>query len=181
MHPGAAFIVSDILSDRAGRAPAFGLDNALTTRFWSAVKTGTSKDMRDNWCIGYTRRHTVAVWVGNFEGDAMHDVSGVSGAAPSCLSITNALNADRADDALCPAGVVASRVRSSPRSSHRETMVLAGTSSRVSHRPSTGRIVAPPDGHHHIDPDIPGANQRLRSPRAHLPTATFELVANHRR
>ena len=49
----------------------------LDTPFWSAVKTGTSKDMRDNWCVGLSPRYTVAVWVGNFEGDSMHDVSGV--------------------------------------------------------------------------------------------------------
>ena len=45
------------------------------------VKTGTSKDMRDNWCVGYTDRFTVGVWVGNASGEAMHDVSGISGAA----------------------------------------------------------------------------------------------------
>jgi penicillin-binding protein 1C len=36
----------------------------LATRFWSAVKTGTSKDMRDNWCVGFSSRYTVGVWVG---------------------------------------------------------------------------------------------------------------------
>ncbi len=46
------------------------------------MKTGTSKDMRDNWCIGFTDRYTVGVWVGNASGEPMHDVSGVSGAAP---------------------------------------------------------------------------------------------------
>jgi penicillin-binding protein 1C len=40
--------------------------NPLATRFWTAVKTGTSKDMRDNWCVGYSERYTVGVWVGNF-------------------------------------------------------------------------------------------------------------------
>ena len=49
-----AFLISDILADRASRAATFGLENSLATRFWSAVKTGTSKDMRDNWCVGYT-------------------------------------------------------------------------------------------------------------------------------
>ena len=67
--------------DRAARAVTFGLDNPLATRFWTAVKTGTSKDMRDNWCIGYTSRYTVGVWVGNASGAPMWDVSGTSGAA----------------------------------------------------------------------------------------------------
>src|SRR4029450_10493318 len=80
---GAAHVIGDILSDRSARAATFGIDNALATRVWSAAKTGTSKDMRDNWCIGYTSRYTVGVWVGNFSGAPMHDVSGVTGAAPS--------------------------------------------------------------------------------------------------
>ena len=76
--PATAFLISDILADRASRATTFGLENALATRFWSAVKTGTSKDMRDNWCVGYTSRFTVGVWVGNFCGASMHDVSGIT-------------------------------------------------------------------------------------------------------
>ena len=86
----ASFVVADILADRGARAATFGLDNPLATRVWSAAKTGTSKDMRDNWCIGFTSRYTVGVWVGNFSGAPMHDVSGVTGAAPvfrdSCTS-----------------------------------------------------------------------------------------------
>ena len=37
---------------------------------------------RDNWAIGFTPEFTVGVWVGNFDGSAMREVSGVSGAAP---------------------------------------------------------------------------------------------------
>jgi penicillin-binding protein 1C len=66
MDGRAAFIVSAILSDREARSATFGLENPLATRFWTAVKTGTSKDMRDNWCVGYSERYTVGVWVGNF-------------------------------------------------------------------------------------------------------------------
>ncbi|HTN67474.1 MAG TPA: penicillin-binding protein 1C, partial [Burkholderiaceae bacterium] len=68
MDPAAAFIISDILADRSARAVTFGLENALAGRVPAAVKTGTSKDMRDNWCIGYSERYTVGVWVGNASG-----------------------------------------------------------------------------------------------------------------
>ncbi|MDE2369836.1 MAG: penicillin-binding protein 1C [Burkholderiales bacterium] len=80
--PAVAWIVEDILADPAARAVTFGLDSPLVTRGWAAVKTGTSKDMRDNWCIGSSDRVTVGVWVGNASGAPMHTVSGVSGAAP---------------------------------------------------------------------------------------------------
>jgi penicillin-binding protein 1C len=88
-----AFIVSDILSDPMARAPTFGLDSVLATRYWSAVKTGTSKDMRDNWALGYSQRYTVGVWVGNASGAPMHDVSGTTGAAPIWLALMNHLHA----------------------------------------------------------------------------------------
>ncbi len=50
--------------------------------FPAAVKTGTSSDFRDTWTIGFTRDYTVGTWVGNFDGSAMHGVSGVTGAGP---------------------------------------------------------------------------------------------------
>ena len=65
----------------------FGLENVLSAALRAAVKTGTSKDMRDNWCVGYSRHYTVGVWVGNFSGEPMREVSGVTGAAPLWLEI----------------------------------------------------------------------------------------------
>jgi len=79
---GAAYLVADILADDNARVRTFGWASALATRGFAAVKTGTSKDMRDNWCVGFTDRYTIGVWVGNASGEAMHDVSGISGAAP---------------------------------------------------------------------------------------------------
>ncbi len=49
--------------------------------------------MRDNWCVAFSREFTVAVWVGNFEGDSMHEVSGVTGAAPIWHEMMTALRA----------------------------------------------------------------------------------------
>src|SRR5579872_6431598 len=92
LAPDATFIVSDILGDPAARSVTFGLDSRLDTNFWTAVKTGTSEDMRDNWCVGFSRHFTVAVWVGNYDGDSMRDVSGVSGAAPIWHDIIVALH-----------------------------------------------------------------------------------------
>jgi len=78
----ATNLLTDILSDEAARAPAFGLDNALRLPFPVAAKTGTSRAYVDNWTAGYTRERTVAVWVGNFDGRPMRGVSGITGAGP---------------------------------------------------------------------------------------------------
>ena len=103
----AAFIVADILSDRESRSRTFSLESPLGTRFWTAVKTGTSKDMRDNWCVGFSDRYTVGVWAGNFSGAPMWNVSGVAGAAPVWVEIMNRLHEDRTSRA--PAAAAGSR------------------------------------------------------------------------
>jgi len=111
IDPGATFIVSDILSDPLARARTFGTDSLLATRFWTAVKTGTSKDMRDNWALGYSQRYTVGVWVGNASGAPMWDVSGTSGAAPVWAALMNYLHQTEPSRAPPPpAGVVQQRV-----------------------------------------------------------------------
>ena len=87
MTPATTYLISDILSDNEARAPAFGRNGPLEFSFPVAVKTGTSKDYRDNWAIGYTTQHTVAVWAGNFDGEPMQQVSGVTGAGQLLQSI----------------------------------------------------------------------------------------------
>jgi penicillin-binding protein 1C len=166
---GATFIVSDMISDRAARVVTFGLDNYLNTPFWSAVKTGTSKDMRDNWCIGFSRRFTVGVWVGNFEGDSMHDVSGVTGAAPVWQQIMVALHATLASEPpLVPAGISRMTAKFSPAVEPKRAeyflskvdsaadgvdVQVAGEIARIAN-PANGMVIA-------IDPDIPLRFQRV--------------------
>ncbi len=76
------WLIADMLSDNAARTPSFGANSALRFDFPVACKTGTSTDFRDNWAMGFTPEFTVGVWVGNFSGAPMREVSGVTGAAP---------------------------------------------------------------------------------------------------
>ena len=75
-------LIIDMLSDRYARSTAFGVDSVLNLPFPVAVKTGTSSNYRDTWTVGFSSDYTVATWVGNFNGEAMRQVSGVTGAAP---------------------------------------------------------------------------------------------------
>ncbi|PHV04749.1 penicillin-binding protein 1C [Janthinobacterium sp. BJB412] len=164
----ASFIVGDILSDRAARSLTFGLSNELATGFWSAVKTGTSKDMRDNWCVGYTDRYTVGVWVGNFDGQSMWDVSGVTGAAPVWRDVVDYLHRQRPGKAPpTPPGVLRQALSYRPafeparvewfvKGSESAVVELAGQGGRAPRisYPAPASIIA-------IDPDIPPASQRV--------------------
>ncbi|MDQ8038091.1 MAG: penicillin-binding protein 1C [Pedobacter sp.] len=177
----ASFVITDILSDRSARALTFGLENPLATPFWSAVKTGTSKDMRDNWCIGFSRRYTVAAWVGNLDGAAMHDVSGITGAAPIWAAVMNALEGGQVrpggDMPPAPLSLVRQRVKFfGLKEPAREEWFLPGTemsavefvpqaTARISY-PANETIIA-------IDPDIPEAQQRVRF-RAEAPERGME-------
>jgi penicillin-binding protein 1C len=169
MDRGATYVVADILSDKLARSPTFGLDNPLATRHWAAVKTGTSKDMRDNWCVGFTDRYTVAVWVGNFDGSPMQDVSGVTGAAPIWLELVNYLHRDSpSQQPSAPEELSRSLVSfGKDLEPARQELFLAGTelghvaaksleTTRVAIAyPGNGTIIA-------LDPDIPGEVQRVR-------------------
>ncbi|MDJ0702487.1 MAG: penicillin-binding protein 1C [Leptolyngbyaceae cyanobacterium MO_188.B28] len=80
--PPSWSLITHMLSDRHARAASFGVDSVLNAPFPAAVKTGTSSDFRDTWTVGFTTDYTVATWVGNFNGEPMQQVSGVTGAAP---------------------------------------------------------------------------------------------------
>ncbi len=123
IEPGIAFLLADILSDPEARAGGFGRGGPLELPFPVAVKTGTSKDYRDNWAVGFTPRHTVAVWVGNFSGAPMHGVSGVSGAAPLFRALVLALGPG-GDFAVPPDAVEAAVC---PHSGHRAAHACPGT------------------------------------------------------
>lgn len=165
--PEAAFIATDIISDRQARASTFGLENTLSTRFWTAVKTGTSKDMRDNWCIGFSEKYTVGVWAGNFSGAPMWNVTGVQGAAPVWQEIMNYLHRNEGSVAPRPPdGVIRTHVHFKHSEDQRDEVFIKGTEpvngeveakaevvSRISY-PLEETLIA-------LDPDIPPDNQRV--------------------
>ena len=122
-------------------------------------------------------RFTVGVWVGNFDGDPMHDVSGVTGAAPVWQEIMLALHAGVPSPAPPPPrGVITARAQFTPavEPSRRElflatpaavgstregaaegvtNVTAAGEIARIA-SPANGMVIA-------IDPDIPPSHQRV--------------------
>ena len=80
--PRVTWLISDILSDDRARSLGFGLNSTLKLDRTAAVKTGTTTNFHDNWTIGYTPDLLVGVWVGNSNYEAMHNVTGLTGAAP---------------------------------------------------------------------------------------------------
>lgn len=170
----AVFLITSILSDREARSATFSLENPLSTRFWSAVKTGTSKDMRDNWCIGYSQKYTVGVWVGNFSGEPMWNVTGVTGAAPVWLEVMNYLHHNNPGvTPKPPAGVIVKKIRFQENiESERDEWFIKGTEPIYlmtgetpvlrNTIPVMPHITYPPDGIIiAIDPDIPEERQMV--------------------
>ena len=171
----SAWIITDILSDRGARYVTFGFDNPLALSHWAAVKTGTSKDMRDNWTIGFNMRVTVGVWVGNASGAPMHNVTGITGAGPIWADVMEAaaakLGAGR--PIAQPANLLKRHVQFASNDGRVEAgrdewfargsepasaLIVARTEAGVGARivmPTDGTIIA-------LDPDIPAANQRVQ-------------------
>lgn len=119
-------LIADILADPEARSPAFPPGGPLDLPFRCAVKTGTSSDFRDNWCVGFSPAFTVAVWAGNFENQPMQGLSGVSGAGPVFQRTMLRLHRDR-DPAWFPPPAGLTRVTIDPRTGKRAPERTPGT------------------------------------------------------
>lgn len=107
----AADLVLDALDDPDARAPAFGVDSVLEPDFPLSAKTGTSVGWRDNWAMGVTTDVVVGVWVGNFDGSPMVNISGITGAGPILRQVVEIVHsakpaphrhADVVEGPICP-------------------------------------------------------------------------------
>ena len=109
--PAACRLIADVMADDEARGLGFGRHSLLELPFPAAVKTGTSQHFKDNWCIGFTRQYTVAVWVGNFSAQPMAGVSGLSGAGPLWRQVMMLIHGRNSGDLPpWPAGVERLRV-----------------------------------------------------------------------
>ncbi|MEK2643940.1 penicillin-binding protein 1C [Bdellovibrio sp. BCCA] len=145
--------VAQIISQSENRALGFGLDSALSLQ-GASVKTGTSKDMRDNWCVGFNSRFTVGVWVGNFSGEPMWNVMGISGAAPIWKKVMEWLYEKYPDTEVSLAPVAQNKTNKAPQVYPNARIVY----------PQDGMVLA-------LDPAIPSVNQKMpllvEGPKAH--------------
>ncbi|MCX6764476.1 MAG: transglycosylase domain-containing protein [Candidatus Nealsonbacteria bacterium] len=74
-------LINKILNDRKTSIEQFGMKSWLNLFQENyALKTGTSRDFRDSWVIGFTPDFLVGVWLGNADNSPMDEVSGQMGA-----------------------------------------------------------------------------------------------------
>ncbi|HEX6181488.1 MAG TPA: penicillin-binding protein 1C, partial [Chitinophagaceae bacterium] len=93
LSPASTFMINDILS-KINR-PDFPINWQATEHLPKiAWKTGTSYGRRDAWSIGYNKKYTVGVWVGNFSGVGVADLSGATVATPLLFKIFNTIDYD---------------------------------------------------------------------------------------
>jgi penicillin-binding protein 1C len=96
LSPAAAYMINEMLS-RVNR-PDFPLNWESTVHLPKiAWKTGTSYGRRDAWSIGYNRKYTVGVWIGNFSGVGVPELSGANVATPLLFTVFNTIDYDDDD------------------------------------------------------------------------------------
>lgn len=101
LSPAANYMITNILSNV--NRPDFPLNWQVTERMPKiAWKTGTSYGRRDAWSIGYNKKYTVGVWVGNFSGQGVAELSGANTATPLLFKIFNTVDYDNNGDWFTP-------------------------------------------------------------------------------
>ena len=94
MSPYGAWIITDILCDRASRFVGFGNAPSLATEFPSMFKTGTANQFQHIWALGASARYTVGVWMGNFSGETVIGRTGSSIPARMASDLLKALESE---------------------------------------------------------------------------------------
>lgn len=91
MSQSAAFMITEMLTQpvRPDLPNNFQSSMNVPKIAW---KTGTSYGRRDAWSIGFNKKYTVAVWVGNFDGTGIAELTGADVATPLMFDIFNSID-----------------------------------------------------------------------------------------
>lgn len=99
LSPSANYMLTKILSElhRPDLPNAYEEANGIPHIAW---KTGTSYGRKDAWSIGYNKRYTIGVWLGNFSGMGVPELSGAATATPLLFQLFNAVDHNATNDWL---------------------------------------------------------------------------------
>ncbi len=94
LSPAACWLTLDVLKELKRPGAEFYWEQ-YRNQFPLAWKTGTSYGQRDAWAVGVNPSWTIAVWVGNFDGEGNTNLTGAGCAAPLMFDIFNYLPKSR--------------------------------------------------------------------------------------
>ncbi|MEW6530114.1 MAG: penicillin-binding protein 1C [Thermodesulfobacteriota bacterium] len=89
--PEVAYVITHILADPSARLLTFGNPGYFDFGFPVSVKTGTSSNYRDAWIIGYTSRHVIGIWAGNFDSAPSPGTMGAGVCGPMLFDVVRLL------------------------------------------------------------------------------------------
>ncbi len=101
LSQGSTFMLAEILTQlNRPDVPNRLLGNTKLPKI--AWKTGTSYGRRDAWSIGFNKRFTIGVWVGNFSGAGVPELVGADMATPLLFELFNAIDYNSSNDWFVP-------------------------------------------------------------------------------
>lgn len=110
LSDGASYIITELLSEVVRPDLPIYWEFSLG-RPKVAWKTGTSYGHRDAWSVGYTKRFTVGIWVGNFDGSGVPELTGSQVAGPILFDVLNAITTkEKIEWFVKPASVSARKI-----------------------------------------------------------------------
>jgi penicillin-binding protein 1C len=97
LSPESNYLVTSILAQitRPDLPNNFNYTYRLPKIAW---KTGTSYGKKDAWSIGYNSEYTVGIWIGNFDGSGVPEISGANIATPLLFEVFNTIAYNQPDN-----------------------------------------------------------------------------------
>lgn len=101
LSDASAYMLTQVLSElhRPDLPNACDIAQGVPRIAW---KTGTSYGRKDAWSIGYNKRYTIGVWLGNFSGQGVPELSGANTATPLLFRLFNTIDHHAANEWLEP-------------------------------------------------------------------------------